>query len=61
MTIFYLQFGNTEDSKDYRKQTDTEPSPRYFLDSRLHATAEKVKEIEAATWLEAREEVPDFL
>jgi hypothetical protein len=61
MPIFYLQFGNTEDAKEYRKQTETYPIERYFLDNRLHATAEKIQEIEAQDWLEARALVPDFI
>lgn len=62
MPKFYLHYGQPDNSHHHRKITETPaPGERYFLDDRVHNTAEVVKTIEATSWLAAREEVPDFI
>ena len=61
MTTFFLHYGNTETSfKAHAKGLLTVlPDPREFLDTHEHKeSAAVVKTIEAASWLDARLEIP---
>jgi hypothetical protein len=58
MATYYLQYGLTNDRPDTPSEVDIE-GPRFFIDSFLHRLTYPCAQVEATTWLEARDH-PDI-
>lgn len=54
MATYYLQYGLTNDRPETPSGMDIEP-PRFFIDSKLHKFTFPCAQVEATTWMEARD------
>ena len=54
MATYYLQYGLTNDRPETPSGLDIEP-PRFFIDAKLHKLTFPCAQVEATSWMEARD------